>query len=87
MTFKNLLIPRMVLSCVDVKQFGTLVGDKSQNLGDKSQQPSYFSCYIHSIFACVVTPELRPTQLFLIRKTVTQDIDARHYAVVSIGTN
>ena len=39
MTFKNSLIPRMVLSCVDVKQFGTLVGDKSQNLGDKSQQP------------------------------------------------
>jgi hypothetical protein len=30
----------MVLSCVDVKQFDTLVWDKSQNLGDKSQQPS-----------------------------------------------
>jgi hypothetical protein len=30
----------MVLSCVDMREFGTLVGDKSQNLGDKSQQPT-----------------------------------------------
>lgn len=30
----------VALSCVDVKRFGTLVGDKSPKLGDKSQQPS-----------------------------------------------
>jgi hypothetical protein len=40
MMFKNSLILLIALSCVDVEQFGTLVGDKSQKLGDKSQQPS-----------------------------------------------
>jgi hypothetical protein len=28
-----------VLSCMDVKQFGTSAGDKSQKRGDKSRQP------------------------------------------------
>ena len=38
--FKRSLISLLALSCVNVKRFGTLVGDKSQKLGDKSQQPS-----------------------------------------------
>ena len=46
MMFKNSLIPLMALSCVDVEQFGTLVGDKSQKLGDKSQQPCFDAGYI-----------------------------------------
>ena len=64
--FNHSLISLLALSCVHVKRFGTLVGDKSQNLGDKSQQPCIYShalavSALHTPLDC--HPTLTPVSL------------------------
>jgi hypothetical protein len=61
----------MVLSCVDVEQFGTPAGDKSQKRGDKSRQPLFKLCMliVYTKYNALYGWMAHPTEMAHLAKT------------------